>query len=217
MCYFNNSFVLAFFIFNLYPMTREEQLRFCKVCKNQRFDIKQGIVCSLTSLPADFESSCDSFDEDLTLKVQFDLNAREKELNRKSASLGKRFANYLLDFVFYLIFTFLFGTFLGVLFAVFLPDALRVFEMESKLIEYFIAFVFGMIYYTTLESFTGRTIAKYLTRTKVVTLNGEQPDFMTIFIRSLCRFVPFDALSFLLSDDTGWHDRWSETMVVEIS
>jgi uncharacterized RDD family membrane protein YckC len=197
-------------------MTREEQLRFCKVCKNQKFDIKQGIVCSLTNLPADFETRCDAFDEDLPLNVQFDLKARENQILRKTASLGKRFANYLLDFVFYLIFSFLCGIILAIVFALFLPEAFIIFEMENKLVEYFFGFVFGMIYYTTFEAFTGRTIAKYITRTKVVTVNGEKPDFMTIFIRSLCRFVPLDPLSFLLSDKTGWHDLWSDTVVVEI-
>ncbi len=192
-------------------MTREEQLRFCKVCKNQGFDIKQGIVCSLTNLLADFDPECDSFYEDLPLKVQLNSKAKENEILRKTASLGKRFTNYLLDLVFGLIFR----SFLAIVFTLFLPEALFIFEIEDTLVEYFLGFVLGMIYYTTFEALTGRTIAKYITRTKVVTVDGEKPDFMTIFIRSMCRFVPFDPLSFLFSEETGWHDRWSETVVVD--
>ena len=196
-------------------MTREEQLKFCKVCKNQKFDIKQGIVCSLTNSPADFETSCGSYQEDLAFKAQYDLMTMERELLSKTASLGKRFTNYLLDFIFYLILSFIFGTFIGIVFVLFLPDALFIFETDNKVIDYFFGIVFGMVYYTVFEALTGRTIAKYITRTKVVTENGEKPDFMTIFIRSLCRFVPFDPLSFLLSDHTGWHDRWSKTIVID--
>jgi len=42
-----------------------------------------------------------------------------------------------------------------------------------------------------------------------------QPELSTILVRSLCRAVPFDALSFLFKDTGGWHDEWSKTYVVE--
>jgi hypothetical protein len=45
-------------------MTREEHLRFCKICKNQGFDSKFGIICSLTGRRADFDLECDHFVED---------------------------------------------------------------------------------------------------------------------------------------------------------
>lgn len=196
-------------------MTREEQLRFCKVCKNQKFDIKQGIVCSLTSLPADFETSCDSFHEDAALKTQYDLKSKESELLRNTASLGKRFANHVLDGIFFLILSLVFGFLLGIVLLIVFPDALFMFEDDNPLLDYFWGFVFGMVYYTVFEALTGRTIAKYITRTKVVTENGEKPDLGTIFIRSLCRFVPFNALSFFGSDNSGWHDLWSKTRVID--
>ncbi len=45
-------------------MTREEQIRFCEVCKNRDFHRQHGIVCKLTGEPADFTESCPSFDVD---------------------------------------------------------------------------------------------------------------------------------------------------------
>ncbi|MBS2099223.1 toxin-antitoxin system YwqK family antitoxin [Carboxylicivirga linearis] len=45
-------------------MTRQEQLEFCKKCKNRKSDINQGIICSLTGAKADFEESCKDFEGD---------------------------------------------------------------------------------------------------------------------------------------------------------
>ncbi|WP_462319562.1 hypothetical protein [Marinilabilia sp.] len=49
-------------------MEREKQLRFCKICKNQKFDIKQGIICGLTEQKATFDLECAQFEEDAKLK-----------------------------------------------------------------------------------------------------------------------------------------------------
>ena len=48
-------------------MTREEQLRFCKICTKQKFDLQQGIICSLTNKKADFEDKCDWFEENTSI------------------------------------------------------------------------------------------------------------------------------------------------------
>ena len=42
-------------------MTREEQLRFCKVCEHKFFDRQQGLLCSLTDEKANFEEDCMDF------------------------------------------------------------------------------------------------------------------------------------------------------------
>ena len=42
-------------------MTREEHLRFCKVCENKSFNSQKGIVCKLTGEIADFEENCENF------------------------------------------------------------------------------------------------------------------------------------------------------------
>lgn len=45
-------------------MTREEQLKYCKICENKKLDLKQGIICKLTDERADFLFKCDSFVEE---------------------------------------------------------------------------------------------------------------------------------------------------------
>lgn len=197
-------------------MTRQEQLRFCKICKNQKFDIKQGIICNLTNQPADFEENCNSFIEDSELKQRIESNMPENEILNKTASQGKRLANYLIDLIFFMIFSFIFGAILGIVLAIVSPSSIFVFEQDNLLINYLLAIIAGMIYYSILEATTGRTIAKYITKTKVVNEEGVKPGFGTVLLRSLCRFIPLEPFSFLGSDHSGWHDKLSKTVVIEI-
>jgi len=46
-------------------LSREAQLEFCKICKNQRFDFNQGLICGLTDKPANFEEK-----RELSIKIQ---------------------------------------------------------------------------------------------------------------------------------------------------
>ena len=197
-------------------MTREEHLKFCKICKNQKFDMKQGIICGLTNLPADFEETCNSYDEDVELKVKLESNKIKNYILNKTASQGKRFANYLLDLLFLMIFGFICGVILGIVLAILSPSSLSIFEQDNKLIDYLLGFIVGMIYYSTLEITTGRTIAKFITKTKVVDEYGDKPDYGTILLRTVCRFIPFEPFSFLGSETSGWHDRLSKTKGIEI-
>jgi uncharacterized RDD family membrane protein YckC len=197
---------------------RDEQLKFCKICKNQKFDFQHGILCGLTNQPADFQVSCASFVQDPTLvsnSEAIDFGYHENYVSIKIASQGKRFANHLMDIIFYIIFTFIFGIFLGVVFAILAPDLLTGFEEDNRLLNYLLSVIAGLIYYTGFEYFTGKTLAKFITRTRVVTQKGGKPEFETILIRSLCRFIPFDAFSFLGQDGIGWHDTLSKTRVIE--
>lgn len=180
------------------------------------FDMKQGIICNLTNQPADFEGNCISYFEDTELKQKVESTKIQKEIINKTASQGKRLTNYLIDSIFLLIFMFIFGTILGLMLAIFSPSTLYTFKDDNKLRDYLIAFILGMIYYSILEATTGKTIAKYITKTKVVNVDGEKPNFGTILLRSLCRFIPFEAFSFLVSDGSGWHDKLTNTRVVEI-
>ncbi len=73
-----------------------------------------------------------------------------------------------------------------------------------------------ILYYWTLEGFFGRTIGKLLTGTKVVAADGSRVDASAIFVRTLIRLIPFEVFSFLGASDSGWHDRWSKTVVVRV-
>ena len=71
-------------------------------------------------------------------------------------------------------------------------------------------------YYFISEALLGKTVGKFLTGTRVVAESGGPAQVWQIFVRTLCRFVPFDVFSFLGRRGYGWHDRWSKTRVVAI-
>lgn len=78
---------------------------------------------------------------------------------------------------------------------------------------YTIIFVFILIYYPISEILFGSSPGKFLTESRVVNSKAESPNSLTIFLRTLCRNIPFDALSFF--SKRGWHDSLSETYVVK--
>ena len=82
----------------------------------------------------------------------------------------------------------------------------------STLASYAIAILVDISYFTIMETYLGKTIGKMITGTRVLNKDFGQPTLSTIFKRSWCRLIPFEALSFLGS--TGWHDSISRTVVV---
>ncbi|WP_082832283.1 RDD family protein [Aquimarina aggregata] len=190
-------------------MNRQKQLVFCKVCKNQKFDMKQGVICELTNTVADFQETCEHYEEDVTLKEKEKVQELERALNHKEASQGQRFANLIIDYIFIIIFSFV----AGILLALFSPETMYALEQENPILNYVFGFVIGVTYYTFFEMTTSRTMGKIITGTKVVDEQGNVPEAGTILLRSLCRYIPFDAFSFL-GEGTGWHDTLSKTKVV---
>ncbi|HYE80289.1 MAG TPA: RDD family protein [bacterium] len=71
-----------------------------------------------------------------------------------------------------------------------------------------------LAYYTFFEALFYRTPGKMVTGTRVMTLDGDDPDLRTVILRSLTRLVPFEMFSFLGNLNEGWHDRWTNTCVV---
>ncbi len=196
-------------------MTREQQLKFCKVCTKQSFDSKQGIICQLTEKRAEFKYECESFQEDPELKLKFENSRLKNEATKNIASQGKRFANYILDVIFLFLFTIGFSIFISIVLSIVAPSSLYLLGNNRALL-YLMTLIVGMIYFVTLESLTGRTFAKFITKTKVVDEKGEKPGVKVIVLRSLVRFIPFEAFSFLGNEGNGWHDKASNTIVVEI-
>jgi len=71
-------------------------------------------------------------------------------------------------------------------------------------------------YYVFFEFAFQATLGKFATGTRVVALGGGKPTFMQIVGRTLSRFVPFEPFSFFSGKyPVGWHDRWSNTRVVD--
>ena len=88
---------------------------------------------------------------------------------------------------------------------------------QSAIIEfnntlYFL--ILYVFYYFILEGLLGRTIGKYVTRTKVISDLGAKPSLGKVLIRSIVRLFFVEVFSFFSSKPVGWHDRISGTKVV---
>lgn len=126
-----------------------------------------------------------------------------------SATAGLRFANFIVDQIMVIIIAIAFGVVMA-----FLSSEVKQKESAGEtLITYGLIFA----YYVVMEVFFGRTIGKFVTGTKVVDLSDEKPSFGKVCVRSLCRFIPFEAFSFLGQSASGWHDSISKTRVVRIT
>jgi uncharacterized RDD family membrane protein YckC len=128
------------------------------------------------------------------------------------ASHVQRFLNMLIDVAGYFVLAMLIGVLLGL----FAPGAIESLELSGPLAEYLFGVLIFTIYYLPLEAAFGRTLGKLVTRTRVVTVDGGTPNFHQLLGRTMARFVPFEAFSFLSRDAVGWHDRWSGTRVVRV-
>lgn len=129
-----------------------------------------------------------------------------------AASKWLRFANFLLDTIFSLI---------PVFFIVYCIEMLFQYRI-ADVSEVFVPLVLGsrFLYYCFFEFFLGTTPAKYLTETRVVPLydvetiadGKDKPRLMTVLIRTLSRFFPFEPIFFLCGKPL--HDTWSDTEVI---
>ena len=134
------------------------------------------------------------------------------------ASKGTRFANFIIDYIAIIILSFVVGLILGIISELLDSYALLDLLDSNIVFEYLFGMLMWLIYYIPFEAFTkGRTLGKYITKTKVVTHNGMEPNIDSILVRNLCRFIPFEQFSFLGEDGKGWHDSISKTYVVDIN
>lgn len=139
-------------------------------------------------------------------------------VNRHKASFGSRLTNYFLDrFFIYVIFyaaIFLFGIFYVFVFGEDIDSEKIEDDDAINLAFVFMYLLFSFLYFYLMEYYYGRTIAKYITGTKVISIDGNPPTSKQIIARTFSRAVPFNAWSFL--GENGWHDSWSETRVINI-
>ncbi len=74
-------------------MDRTKQLEYCKKCTKQKFDPRQGIICSLTNQKADFESECEHFEIDKAKIV----TETEKQKSEKKSKVSFGFSPKQID------------------------------------------------------------------------------------------------------------------------
>jgi uncharacterized RDD family membrane protein YckC len=131
------------------------------------------------------------------------------------ASHGQRFLNYIIDVV--IIYILIFGLSFITAFIADLLEATSLLEWLQNingLEEYLIYFLIMIPYFTLMESIFSKSIGKFITKTMVVLEDGSKPESGIILKRTLCRIIPFDALSFLGTPSRGWHDSITDTYVV---
>jgi len=139
-------------------------------------------------------------------------------VDNNRATKWQRFAEYILDRIFIQIIfygaLFIFGILNTMIFNENIDETFEEDDAGLGFIFVLIYLTYIFAYYCLMEYYLGRTLAKYITGTKVISIDGKKPTFMQILGRTFSRVVPFDALSFL--GENGWHDSWSETRVINI-
>lgn len=123
------------------------------------------------------------------------------------ASLGRRFANHFIDGLALVAF---FGA------VEWLSMQSGGFRSVANSIGLGLSVLGWAVVYVLPEALFGRTLGKLVTQTKVVTRTGGKPTISQVLIRTVVRWIPFEPLSFLWGDNTGWHDDWSKTLVVPL-
>ncbi|HEY4210202.1 MAG TPA: RDD family protein [Steroidobacteraceae bacterium] len=132
------------------------------------------------------------------------------------ASRGRRFANLLIDTVASVIISMVVGVLLAIVWPQFLIATADFQGSPESLIlfNYLFGAIVGFIYYVPMEALTGRTLGKLITGTRVVSGSGEPPTFPQVLGRTLARYIPFEAFTFLSSTRVGLHDKLANTRVV---
>ncbi|KQM78310.1 hypothetical protein ASE74_14850 [Pedobacter sp. Leaf216] len=141
--------------------------------------------------------------------MNFDNSYQEIDLEYCRASSGKRFANYIIDTaVFYIL---AFG--LGIVIGIFKRSLLN--DIDDLALRLITLLFYGIVMFMTEAMCNGKSLGKLITGTRAVNYDGTDMSFQKALVRNIVRAIPFNALSALGTPSIPWHDRWSDTMVVD--
>lgn len=137
-------------------------------------------------------------------------------------SKGKRFANYIIDWISFYIFIFGSVIIIGGIMAIFDAESslafFQKFDNIPPILDKIVTLFLYGFYMTMVEIlFQGKSFGKFITKTRAVSWDGSKPTVNQFFTRGFSRAVPFNSFSFLGDNSNGWHDKWSDTMVVDSS
>jgi len=132
------------------------------------------------------------------------METHESESLPELASQNKRIINFIIDNTIIIIF---------LLFLINIIEGSIEKITEDKIINLSIAVT--LIYFFVMEYFFGQTIGKMFTKTMVVNEYGEPRTFKIVLIRTLCRQIPFEALTFI-PNGMGFHDTLAKSRVINI-
>jgi len=132
---------------------------------------------------------------------------QKEKVDSNVVGSGIRFLNFIIDFFVWLILVAIIGFIIGLF--VQMTD-----QVIIQVFGYVLFFGTFVGYYAIMEIKFQKTVGKFITKTKVVKMNGEKPENSDIISRSFCRLIPFDRISFLFMKN-GIHDFLSKTKVVK--
>lgn len=130
------------------------------------------------------------------------------------ASAGQRFLNFVIDLIAIYMLMAILGVLMGIITA--LTGNVNGFGGGglTQLIFLFLYFSVFFLYYTLLEGTKGKSLGKLITKTRVLSIEGERITYGKAFVRTLIRFLPFEFISGF-SGTTMWHDQWTYTMLIK--
>ncbi len=133
---------------------------------------------------------------------------QKRKVDSNVAGSGIRFLNYIIDFIVAYLLVLVVYIILGLFITSSYDDILAAF------LTLIIAFGTFLSYYAFMEIKFQKTIGKFITKTKVVKMDGNKPSTSEIITRTLCRLIPFDGISYLFVKN-GLHDYLSKTKVIK--
>jgi len=122
-----------------------------------------------------------------------------------------RFTNYIIDSIVFIVADIIA---LNIVVLILRRFSENIDHSTFTILFYAITFISYFAYYALMEYKYQRTLGKFLTKTIVVTKDGQKPTLNDIIGRTFCRLIPFDNISFLFTRN-GFHDYLSSTIVIK--
>jgi uncharacterized RDD family membrane protein YckC len=102
---------------------------------------------------------------------------------------------------------------LGIVIGILKPDLLT--GLDNLSLRLIMLLFYAIVMFMTEGMSNGRSIGKLITGTRAVNEDGSDMTFQKAFVRNIVRAIPFNALSALGTPSHPWHDRWSDTIVID--
>ena len=147
------------------------------------------------------------FDDPYAPPVTSPTQPKSYRKNWEVAGKGRRFANFLIDYVG----LFLSAVILGIIVAMVGGDE-GIARLE-EIPDILLGIPISLCYYVFWEGFFARTPGKFLTGTRVIGEDGSPPSWGQVIGRTLCRYIPFEPLAYL-GLERPWHDNIPKTYVI---
>ncbi|MBX2947878.1 MAG: RDD family protein [Crocinitomicaceae bacterium] len=159
------------------------------------------------------------------IKVEKTFYKREKDIfgnvtrtpYKRKVTRGLNVVNQGIRFLYYLVDIFLY---IGVSLVIekalsYIIYSIQDFETAVLIVMIYNLFSYSLLffYYFLTESLFGASPAKIMFGYTVIDAHANKPSTGRIALRSIIRYVPFEAFSCL--GERGWHDKWSKTYVVK--